>query len=669
MKKRKILTGTLFINAISFAVVICLLLFFALFINHYSGFFLNSDDSSELVLSKLLSDEGGIVSENWYYSTELRVLNTQLIFAPLFHVFSDWNMVRTVGSTIILLLMVISGWLLGKAVGFDSATAALFCVPLLLPLSQDYFMIVMARSYYAPHITISLITFAILFFAAENRSRRKKGFLTAMAAILSFLAGLGGLRQLIILYIPLLLSSVFLFCTEYFQERGANAENLISEGKSTGLFGFFLKESVILLIFSGCGYLVNSRILSKRYSFASWNDMHFSSFSTSRLADIINGLLNSFGFRSGESVFSSALICSFTCFLLLLILCMAIYESFLDKGPGPEERILTVFFSAAAFLFTALYLFSDFGYADRYNLPIVVFALPAIFLYIKRKGNFLPRVPRNVLTLSLFLLLGVSGFITYRIPYFRTENEYNEVARALKEKGCSYGYSSYWHGNVLTELTDGAIEVHTWAPDINTVYNVNDAYPALQLKEHDSEIPERDLFCLLDSKQRSSFVGSMLDGSDVIYNSEEYTVYWFDSYDSFLGKMTAYDLDYSTDKGAYLIEGEAPEDIPAAEKNARILYKGGISYGPYVLLYPGSYEVTCKGDNLDILSYDAYSSAYSKNSGLFDISDSSESENEIKFIFSIDETTGATKSVETRFFNNTDQKARIDSIRIRKWNN
>ena len=133
--------------------------------------------------------------------------------------------------------------------------------------------------------------------------------------------------------------------------------------------------------------------------------------------------------------------------------------------------------------------------------------------------------------------------------------------------------------------------------------------------------------------------------------------------------MTAYDLDYSTDKGAYLIEGEAPEDIPAAEKNARILYKGGISYGPYVLLYPGSYEVTCKGDNLDILSYDAYSSAYSKNSGLFDISDSSKSENEIKFIFSIDETTGAIKSVETRFFNNTDQKARIDSISIRKWNN
>ena len=668
MDKHRLFSENKIFTGISFAVVFCLLLFFAMFVSRYSEFFLNSDDSSELVLSKLLSDEGGIISKNWYYSTELRVLNTQLIFAPLFRIFSDWNMVRTVGSSIILLLLIISGWLLGKAVGLDSGEAALFCAPLLAPLSQDYFMIVMARSYYAPHITISLLTFALLFFSAGNQSRRNKRLLTAVAAVLAFLAGLGGLRQLIILYIPLLMSSVFLFCTDYLKRRALSEKKSFPESPSTGLYRFFFVESIILLVFSGFGYLVNSHILSNRYSFASWNDMHFCPFSAGRMADIINGYLNSLGFRSGENVFSSALISSFTCFLLLLIVCVAIFESFTDQGSEPEERILTVFFSAAVLLFTALYVFSDFGYADRYNLPIVVFALPVVFLYVRRKKRLFPPVGRYILTISLLLLAGVSGYLTYQIPYFRTENEYNKIAEVLSKKGCHYGYSSYWHGNVLTELTDGSVEVHTWAPDINTVYNVNYAYPALQLKKHDNEIPEGDVFCLLDSDQVSSFVGKMLEGSETIYNSENYTIYWFESYDGFLEKMTAYDLDYSMEKGAFLIEGEAKDEISDAEKNVRILYKGGISYGPYVLLYPGNYEVTCRGDNLDILTYDAYSSAYSKNEGLFTIIDSSLSENEIKFTFSINDSTGAIDSVETRFFNDTDQKARIESVHIRRLN-
>ena len=37
---------------------------------------LDSDDSAEMILSELLSRSGEIVSKNWYYSTEIRVLNT-----------------------------------------------------------------------------------------------------------------------------------------------------------------------------------------------------------------------------------------------------------------------------------------------------------------------------------------------------------------------------------------------------------------------------------------------------------------------------------------------------------------------------------------------------------------------------------------------------------------
>lgn len=45
---------------------------------------LDDDMSAELILSELLSRERAILSKSWFYSTELRVFNMQLIFTPLF---------------------------------------------------------------------------------------------------------------------------------------------------------------------------------------------------------------------------------------------------------------------------------------------------------------------------------------------------------------------------------------------------------------------------------------------------------------------------------------------------------------------------------------------------------------------------------------------------------
>ena len=66
---------------------------------------LDSDASSELILAEKLSREGGIVSSSWFYSTELRVIYNQLVYAPLFRLTSDWSVVRAVGSIIIQLLL------------------------------------------------------------------------------------------------------------------------------------------------------------------------------------------------------------------------------------------------------------------------------------------------------------------------------------------------------------------------------------------------------------------------------------------------------------------------------------------------------------------------------------------------------------------------------------
>ena len=66
--------------------------------------FLLSDDASELVYSRMLAQEGSIISSNWYGSTELEILNTQFdLFSVVpFHI--KLQVVRIMGQVILTLI-------------------------------------------------------------------------------------------------------------------------------------------------------------------------------------------------------------------------------------------------------------------------------------------------------------------------------------------------------------------------------------------------------------------------------------------------------------------------------------------------------------------------------------------------------------------------------------
>ena len=66
------------------------------------GAHLDSDMASELTLAQHLCREGTLVSSSWYYSTEIRLLSTQLVYTPLMALFPhDWRMVRTLGNLLL----------------------------------------------------------------------------------------------------------------------------------------------------------------------------------------------------------------------------------------------------------------------------------------------------------------------------------------------------------------------------------------------------------------------------------------------------------------------------------------------------------------------------------------------------------------------------------------
>ena len=120
--------------------------------------FLLSDDASELVYSRMLAQEGSIISSNWYGSTELEILNTQLIYSLLFHFTSNFQVVRIVGQVILTLIFLASylfclrGIDPGKAGERFWKTAFL----LVIPISDAWIFLIM-KAYYIPAVAVSFV--------------------------------------------------------------------------------------------------------------------------------------------------------------------------------------------------------------------------------------------------------------------------------------------------------------------------------------------------------------------------------------------------------------------------------------------------------------------------------------------------------------------------------
>ena len=153
-------------------------LLLAWFLCGHADLLLDSDETSELKLGKLLAEKGGVLSRDWYYSNELRVLNTGLLSALFFRFTDSWHAVRllTLYAAAALMLLAYLGY--GKSVRGGRYFTALGIV-LLLTFSRDYFAFVLKGGYYLPHITITFVTLLLgeVFLRSEKRPWRTDGYI------------------------------------------------------------------------------------------------------------------------------------------------------------------------------------------------------------------------------------------------------------------------------------------------------------------------------------------------------------------------------------------------------------------------------------------------------------------------------------------------------------
>ncbi len=503
-----------------FAGTLFVLLFF---LARYTVYTLNSDASSELVLAKHLADQGGgLLSKNWYYSTEVKVLCDQLAFELMFFFTDNWRIARMGGTLILIGLMLLSLYYFCRCTGIKRSFPLLGAL-VLLPISKSYFNYALKFTYYVPYIATGFVVLgAVARFPGEPG--RKKYPAQVLAALLSLAAGLLGFRMLLTLYIPLALA-VLLYL--WLNRAPAGSGKLIA---GAGIS--------IAAALAGC--LINQTVIMKQYTVHDYTTLSFTGFSLEGIERTLAGLMTILGYRSGEPVFSKALLPSaLSGVLLLLCLYCAVYIIRHREAFSPAQQIAAYYYPAAILSLGLLYCLTDMQYMSYHSIQAMVQGLPLLFMCFGREELFGKAGRRGLAGLMCFALL--CSALHYND--MRKEDEtraLREAAQFLAQSDYKKGYASFWIGNLTTELSNGQAEVWVWNDiGLAELSDPDDIVPWLQSKDHDAP-PEGKVFILLTANEAyyCNFTRSFTE-ENVIFTTagyepgavDEYIIYGFDSYE------------------------------------------------------------------------------------------------------------------------------------------
>lgn len=473
---------------------------------------LDADMASELVLSKMIVDEGRLIfTPNWFYSTEIRFINTQLIYSLFFRFFDSWAVVRMASSvTLYLLYLACFYFLCCKAKIKDSFPIAAGC--LLLPVSETYLYIVLFGLFYIPWICMG---FLILGLVLEMQSNSQKGkaaraLTFVLCVLLSFLAGASGPRLIMVMFLPLLCVAVLRIVKHIYRvgfDFHIPSQDLERERyvKSIRL----CVAAAVSFVAAVGGLLFNSFVLAKAYSFASYGSLKWWFLSADRTTYIIYSWMNALGYSAGLELFRKATITNVLACLIAVFSVFILVDLLKRKGKeiGEEHRTVAEFYLLAVLSLTAVLLLTDIDFVSWHLVPVMVFLFPVVAIYLtncRKKGT---KAALSVIVLCSLLCQSSWYYLSFaenRTLTQRTNPDYPQVAAFLQENDYDDGYATFWNGNVMTELTNGEIEmwcVNGLAGDFRAEESI---YQWLQAKDHMEKMPTGKTFLLMSSSEYQS---------------------------------------------------------------------------------------------------------------------------------------------------------------------
>lgn len=463
-----------------------------LYVIKYGETHLDSDMAAEMVLSDILNKSHEWIASDFYYSTELRVIFLQifyritLLFSP-----NNWHLARILGMAIALAVMAFSIVLVSKVAHLEkycywNAAIAMW------PLGFWYCWLTACGGAY---ITFAILSFLSMYFVLKLReSKGKKRILNmAFLIILAFVTGLQGVRLMMIFYAPLLLACIF-----------------VSDRKS------LLPQSICAFLANGLGWFINIVILSKHYVFNNQAAWCWGGGSGSWITTM-KWFFDSFGYcqdpefaiwRDGPLayVFSFEGI-SEACGLLLgmAVLASSVYLLVRYKKLQACDQIIVAF--CFCLIFVNGFVFTYVHGAKQYWLPVQPFGYSLLVLAIKNlhfEESFSEKVKEMIKTGSFLIMacaiaIASKGTVDQVVNFpIRANTNLPKVVEWLEANtDFSKGIGEFWNCDVLTELSDGKIEMYAVVnPAAEPVI-----YQSLQRISHKDSLPQNHYFIILNESE------------------------------------------------------------------------------------------------------------------------------------------------------------------------
>ena len=418
--------------------------------------YIDSDLAGETLLAKECVREKSFIPLGWRYSTELRLLNTQLISAPLFLFTSNWDLVRALTSLFSCAVLFWAGWFLLCRLGIKKTWLKFLGASLLsCPWSGLNFYVIGWGNYYIPHIVLGFVTLAVYIPVLNGTSKNKKLSLAFFYA-LSFISGASTIRYILSYQFPLMIAaSIVLYSRE-----DSTKSVTFCELKNFFLGLKPLRAGVIGLFLSGIGYVFNCTVLQRLYNFSQWYREEFHFFGEVTLQNLFSAILNSFGFQEGIAALTPSGIVNVCVYIALSFFVVNIIKAF-KLNISLEKRFLLVFTVFTIAFNSFMYYHIDF--VGRYYIVILAYMIPCliVFLDTEEAGVIKRYCAGTAFALCIFTssftapqkyLTGDPNRDIYPVMDFLNK-------KVLQDSDYSFGYSTRDYANVITYFTHGKIEV------------------------------------------------------------------------------------------------------------------------------------------------------------------------------------------------------------------
>ena len=492
----------------------------------------NDDLASEVFLAQEAFHSHTFWPTSWCYSTEIRLLNTQLITVPLFLFVKNLVTIRALTAIFCCVILFVAGWWFAHVLQIRQNWLKLFCSVLLItPFSAGWWGVVQFGNYYIPHIVFSFAYVGLFLSLMEKETKSKN----ATFLVLAFFTGLSSIRYLLIFAFPLAVLAVYRTVKETYNQKCWNVWDAIGNNASS-------RKATLGFVIGGFGYLCNSLVLKRLYSFSEWNTVAFNQIGDITFTRLHNDLFTLMGYRNRVSVLSPLGLSNVLFYVMVVFLVICLIATLKHKHVSALQRFYLEFTLTCTLITTFFYVNVD--YISRYFIMTLVFYIPVLAILIEDVS--VASFRRYLLGTSAAVVLFANGFATLQYISYTDENTSQyAVTDFLMKKGYRYGYATFSHANLTWFLSNGTIEVANLdKKKIDGVQVLSKDYRLahwLTSKRFDN--PDyhagEECFLLVDEAQyQVCKFDSVFAGGKEVYDDGDYRVFEFISPEAFRSSFT-----------------------------------------------------------------------------------------------------------------------------------